>query len=251
MCRIRVRWSSRHVISLSSGEKMTRRIGVLWLLLIFTGSAWADSHFVTPDSIRMAMLLPPPPADSSVETRQELAELHRIQAEASPDRVALAQADTTISVFRFADVFGPAFTPERLPKIAALFANMDADEWPISDAAKAGFPRTRPYLLAPEEVRPLVKKATGGSYPSGHMTVGTMIGIVLAWMVPERRDAIFARIAQYGLSREVGGMHYPSDVAAGRIAGTVIAEALWSSPRFQAQYEPARTELRAAIGLAP
>jgi acid phosphatase (class A) len=251
MCRIRAGWSSRHVISLSSGEKMMRRVAVLWLLLVFTSSAWADSYFVTPNSIRLTMLLPPPPADGSAGTREELAELHRIQAEASPERVALAEADTTISVFRFADVFGPTFTPERLPRIAALFANMDADEWPISDAAKAGFPRTRPYLLAPDEVRPLVKKATGGSYPSGHMTVGTMMGIVLAWMVPERRDAIFARITQYGLSREVGGMHYPSDVAAGRIAGTIIAEALWSSPRFQAQYEPARTELRAAIGLAP
>jgi acid phosphatase (class A) len=228
-----------------------RRVAVLCLLLALTGGARAETYFIAPDSIQLKALLPPAPADNSALTRNELAELHQIQAEASPARVELAQADTTISVFRFADVLGPAFTPEKLPKVKVLFEQMDADEWPISDAAKAAFPRTRPYLLAPDEVKPLVHQATGGSYPSGHMMVGTMMGITLAWMVPEKRDAIFARIAQYGMSREVGGMHYPSDVAAGQIAGTVIAEALWNSSRFRAVYEPARTELRAALGLPP
>jgi acid phosphatase (class A) len=228
-----------------------RRIAILVFLLLLGGNAWADTWFIAPDSVQLRLLLPPAPADDSALTHEEVGELHRIQAAASPDRVALAQADTTISVFRFADVLGPAFTPEKLPKVAALFAHMDADEWPIADAAKDAFPRTRPYLLAPNEVAPLVHKASGGSYPSGHMTVGTMMGITLAWMVPEKRDAIFARITQYGMSREVGGMHFPSDVAAGRIAGTVIAEALWKSPGFQAEYAPARAELRAALGLPP
>jgi acid phosphatase (class A) len=231
--------------------KLMRRIAVLCLLLILAGGARAETYFIAPDSVPLKTLLAPAPADGSALTRDELSELHRIQAEASPERVALAQMDVTISVFRFADVLGPSFTPETLPKVAALFAHMDADEQPISDAAKAAFPRTRPYLLAPADVKSLVHKANGGSYPSGHMTVGTMMGITLAWMVPEKRDAIFERITQYGMSREVGGMHYPSDVAAGRIAGTVIAEALWNSPRFRAAYEPAREELRVALGLAP
>jgi acid phosphatase (class A) len=231
--------------------KLMRRIAVLCLILVIADGVRAETYFIAPDGVQLKELLAPPPADDSALTRGELSELHRIQSESSSERVALAQMDVAISVFRFADVLGPSFTSEALPKVAELFAHMDADERPISDAAKAAFPRTRPYVLAPTDVKALVHKADGGSYPSGHMTVGTMMGITLAWMVPEKRDAIFARITQYGMSREVGGMHYPSDVAAGRIAGTVIAEALWNNPRFRAAYEPAREELRAALGLAP
>ncbi|HEX7416538.1 MAG TPA: hypothetical protein VF315_00670 [Steroidobacteraceae bacterium] len=49
----------------------------------------------------------------------------------------------------------------------------------------------------------------------------------------------------------VGGVHYGSDVQAGRIAGSVLAALLFDSPAFQRDAAAARAELRQALGLPP
>ena len=87
------------------------------------------------------------------------------------------------------------------------------------------------------------------SYPSGHSTFGTVDSIILANMVPERATQIYERAEAYRFNREIGGVHYPSDVAAGRIAGTVIAAFLQQSPVFQEAYAAARAETRQVLGL--
>ena len=43
--------------------------------------------------------------------------------------------------------------------------------------------------------------------------------------------------------REIGGVHYPSDVAAGRLMGSAAYARLQSDPVFAAQRELARAEL--------
>ena len=70
-------------------------------------------------------------------------------------------------------------------------------------------------------------------------------------MVPERRRQIFARADEYAQNREVGGVHYPSDVAAGHLAGTALGESLFQSPQFVTDEMAATTELRQALGLPP
>jgi acid phosphatase (class A) len=47
----------------------------------------------------------------------------------------------------------------------------------------------------------------------------------------------------------IGGIHYPSDIEMGRISGTVIAETISTHPDFKAEFEAAKTELRAALGM--
>jgi acid phosphatase (class A) len=76
-----------------------------------------------------------------------------------------------------------------------------------------------------------------------------MEAIILSSMVPEKRDQIWARVAEYAESRVVGGMHYPRDLEAGRLAGTAMAAVLFSYPQFVADFNAAKTELRAALGL--
>ena len=44
-------------------------------------------------------------------------------------------------------------------------------------------------------------------------------------------------------------MHYPSDVEAGKLAGSVLAASLFGSPAFQADYAAAKSELRQALNL--
>jgi acid phosphatase (class A) len=172
-----------------------------------------------------------------------------IQEKRTPDAEARARADVDESVWRFADVMGPTFTNEALPTLSAFFDRVVATEAAVVDPAKAEWKRVRPFV-ASKRVRPCVAPSTSGSYPSGHTTVGTTMGIILSNMLPEKRDAIMARAWDYGWNRVVGGVHYRSDVEAGRIAGSLIFQAMAAREEFKDEFVAASAELRAVMGLA-
>jgi len=211
-----------------------------------------EGAYLTPVSVDLYRLLPPPPEAGSVQERAELAELLRLQATRTPEEVRRAQGDATMSIFRFADALGspPQFNPRQLPLISELFARIGRDEGLVMDPAKDTFGRTRPFITD-RHLAPVLPEPASASYPSGHSTWAVASAIVLADMLPERRTQIFARAEEYAHNREVGGVHYPSDVFAGHLAGTALAEALFDQPRFLADERVAAAELRAALGLAP
>ncbi len=157
-----------------------------------------------------------------------------------------------MSIFRFADALGDPthFTAHDLPITKELFERITQDESLFMNPAKDAFGRPRPFVTE-KRLAPVVAMPPSASYPSGHTTWAIACAIVLADMVPERRTQIFARADEYSHNREVGGVHYPSDVAAGHLAGTALAEQLFDTPRFVADAIAAATELRAALGLPP
>lgn len=203
-------------------------------------------------SLNLYRLLPPPPEAGSAQERAELDELLRIQARRTPEQARRAAADAQVSIFRLADALGspPDFTPPDVPLTAALFRRIAQDESLFLNSAKEAFARPRPFL-ADSRLAPVVPRPPGAAYPSGHSTWVIAAAIVLADMVPERRRQIFARADEYAHNREVAGVHYPSDVAAGHLAGTALAAALFQSPRFLADEAAAAAQLRRALGLPP
>jgi acid phosphatase (class A) len=220
------------------------------LLLVIGSAAQAEDAkpFVTNKDVDLTMILPPPPANDSAETKAELGEVLTLQVTRTPEMEARAVADAEENVWRFADVMGPNFSAEKLPKFSAFFDRVAATEGAVVDPAKDIWKRPRPHQLS-ELVKPAVKLSSSGSWPSGHATVGTMMGIILADMVPERRAEIMARAAEYAHNRIVGGIHYPSDVEMGKISGSVIAAVLLNRDDFKAEYEVARAELRSDLGM--
>ena len=63
------------------------------------------------------------------------------------------------------------------------------------------------------------------------------MAVILGTMVPEKRAALFARAADYGQSRIIVGVHYLTDIDAGRSAGTAIAALLLATPAFPGRPE--------------
>jgi len=212
----------------------------------------ATDNYLTPASLNLYRLLPPPPEAGSARERAELDEMLRIQAERSPAAAQRASDDATVSIFRFADALGtpPGFTAQQLPLTTRLFARIGRDESLFMNPAKDAFGRPRPFLTEPR-LAPVVPKVASASYPSGHTTWAVACAIVLADMLPERRAQIFARADEYAHNREVGGAHYPSDIAAGHLAGTALATELFHSSRFVEDEAVAAAELRHALGLPP
>jgi acid phosphatase (class A) len=212
-------------------------------------AADAPPLFLPTGAIDLPALLEPPPAQDSATTKSEIELVRKTQATATDAEKKLAIADAVEDVFVLgASVLGPNFTAANLPTAAAFFAKVHHTEGEFVDPAKKTWNRLRPPLADPAIV-PCTKLSMSGAYPSGHATSGYLWGIVLAQMVPEKSAAIFARAAEYGHSRIVCGMHYPTDIEAGRISAAVIAAALMSNPNFKSEFGPARAEIRKLLGL--
>ncbi|HTX23183.1 MAG TPA: phosphatase PAP2 family protein [Steroidobacteraceae bacterium] len=201
-------------------------------------------------ALKLVRLLPPPPGEGSPEERAELDELLRLQANRTAAQAERARQDAEVSVFRFANALGnPAgFTPANLPLTVRLFRRIDGDEAAVLGAAKHEFSRPRPFTVEPR-LNPVIPRPASSSYPSGHSTWAYVTGLVLADMIPERRAAILARADEFAHNRSVAGVHYPSDVEAGRLAGTTLAAMLFACGPFEAEEAAARAELRKALGL--
>ena len=227
------------------------KITALALALGFAAPLFAEDAkpFATATDIDLTALLPTPPATGSAAMNAELAAVLAVQVTRTDAEAARAVADDAENVWVYADVIqNPKFTKDSLPKFTAFFDRVVATEGEVVDPSKKVWARPRPYLYS-DLVMPLLDKSKSGSYPSGHATVGTLMGIVLANMVPEKHTEIMARAWDYGQNRVVAGMHYQTDIEAGRISGTVIAATIMGHPDFRDEFAAAKAELRAALGL--
>lgn len=212
-------------------------------------SGAAPTYFDT-DALDLSKLLPPPPANESSQTRAELNEMLAIQHNRSPAQTARATADAEATIYRLGDALNdpPAFTKDRLPLTHALFRRVLASETAVVGTAKKYYARPRPFVLEPQ-LEPVIDKPRDGSYPSGHSSWARAVALVLSDMLPEKRAQILARADEFARNRVVAGVHYPSDIEAGKLAGTAIAAALYASPDFRADLAAATSELRQALQL--
>ena len=198
----------------------------------------ADS---APDAV---LILPPPPPPDSAEQKAELETVRRVHTEASAAQLTAAKADIAMNVFSFAAVIGPWFTPANLPRTQALFQEVERETRTVTNAVKEFYQRPRPYVVDATIV-PLAPEKSF-SFPSGHSTRGTVYALVLADLLPEKRDALLDAGREIGFHREVAGVHFPSDVYGGRTLGRAIAQALLKNARFQADLVAVRAELAQA-----
>lgn len=88
---------------------------------------------------------------------------------------------------------------------------------------KTKFNRPRPYVSFPL-IRPCIELENSKSYPSGHTTLARLYGRILSAVYPERSLLFMKRADEAAENRIIGGVHYPSDVAAGKKLGDLLAE---------------------------
>jgi undecaprenyl-diphosphatase len=93
-------------------------------------------------------------------------------------------------------------------------------------------PRTRPFLAAPELIKPLGKMWMDSSFPSTHMASTTAILTVFIYYYRKTLVPATIFILLMAFSRMHNGMHYPSDVIAGTALGIIIgATAIYLAQR--------------------
>jgi acid phosphatase (class A) len=212
----------------------------------FTAGSPQHQKYLGPEECNLSLFIAPPPADNSDRTKAEIAEILSIQSSRTKEMASFAIADQELSVFRFADVIGPSFNKENLPVTAEFFNNVIENAKDIINVYKAYWHRPRPYRLD-GRIKPCVDKPAIDSYPSGHSTIGNLMATILANMIPEKKREIFGRGWKFGINRIIGGVHYRSDVEAGRICAAVIAAGMFRNSKFKYDYELSKEELRRVL----
>lgn len=199
-----------------------------------------------------ANFLPPPPAEGSPREQADIVAYRALRSLEGGERWAIARADNEIETpgapRAFDCALGFKFEPEKTPTLTMLLGRMLGDLETIQTPAKRGWFRKRPFVVEPLPtcIAPETWLAASGSYPSGHSALGWAWALVLAEMAPDRADPILRRGLAYGESRAVCGVHYVSDVEAGRIVGGAMVARLKADPGFQADFARAKEEFDAA-----
>ena len=221
-----------------------------WLVLagaLLASGAQAQSRFLEPGDLDPALVLPPPPRDDDPAAVEGRAELHRLAAARTPDRLAQAKHDDEVEdVTAIADVLGPAFDLARFPATAKLFEDLRREDSLAAKRAKAFFERERPFHFDKDLNVCDDGHDRKNSYPSGHATMGYAAAAVLANLMPGNVQILLARSADYAESRLYCGVHYRADIDAGHVLGSVLVERLMAKPAFKAEMDAARAELTAA-----
>lgn len=206
--------------------------------------------YVTPNEFDAVDMLPLPPASDSPTEKAELAKLHRIESLRTAADIDHARADEAErDIFIFKPVLGDGFNATALPLTAVLSAHVEEDEQADAEPIKDSFHRERPYNLD-KSLHPVCKtKVKNDSYPSGHTMTGYLMALTLASMLPEKRDAIFARADDYAHNRLVCGVHQPSDLEAGKEIAYALFAVMADNPRFKAERAAAEAEVRKVLAL--
>jgi acid phosphatase (class A) len=223
---------------------------LLALLLVFALAVQAKDvstapHYIDPATVDPRALLPDPPANGCPTTLKEIDLILRKQAVRTPEEVARIKQEVHLNVYLFENVLGSWFTAKNLPLTAALFDHVDADIYPVIESAKKDWDRPRPFLQD-KRVHPPIDLPKNAAYPSGHSTVGNLDALILAELAPDLKSAILARGRQIGDDRVIAGVHFPSDVAAGRTLARDLFARFMASTAFQADLAKAKAEVAAA-----
>lgn len=203
-----------------------------------------------PDALK---ILPAPPAHDAPLDKADRAAFSSTRALKGSPRWEIASNDVAEGAAavleNFACVLGTRIDQARVPAVINLLERARLDLARATRGPKVHYRRLRPFVgnEAPICVQRSQALADSFSYPSGHATQGWAYALILAALVPEKATPILVRGRAYGESRIVCGVHWLSDVVAGRLTGTAVFAALMGDPTFRADLEKARTELRAAL----
>lgn len=217
------------------------------------GSGYLKGYLAASELPDSLALLATPPAAGSAAQEADNAAFHALCALQGGARGKLASDDANLKFPAAAEAFsctlGIPVSEQATPHLNMLLRRTLSDAGSATFKAKSQYQRARPFMVfKTESCTPLEEAhlAKDGSYPSGHSAAGWAWALVLAEVAPERSDALLQRGRAFGQSRGICGVHWQSDIEAGRLVGAAAVARLHANPVFMAQLGAARNEVAKA-----
>jgi acid phosphatase (class A) len=203
------------------------------------------------------------PANSSAQTKAELAYLHGLETTRTPEKVeecktlagVFYNVNTKVGDEDYAKMQRNLFhmirqidgiNAENLPKTAQMMRDAWTDCTYYFWYHKFAFNRTRPYMLDPT-LRPVDTGTNFQAYPSGHASASYFAAFIYQELFPEHTDLLLKNAFDMGYSREIIGVHFPSDTEAGRDFARKFVNLLFQNPKFKSDFEMAKSEVTAFL----
>jgi acid phosphatase (class A) len=180
-------------------------------------------------------LLAAPPLPGSDTDQADLKVLHEWQAKRTAAECTRARAEARGN---FESLFGNVspFRRPLPPEVTAFFKRVLADLDYAVGAVKERYQRPRPFLRG-LGLKPCIDLISGYSYPSGHAVNARLFALILSDLSPDRRAEFMARADEAALNRVIGGVHYPTDIEAGKRLAEAIYFELRKNPAFKRDEE--------------
>lgn len=212
--------------------------------------------YLTPQDLDGVQILGPPPAADSPRGAADRATYDETRPLAGTARWNQAKVDNDIwfggAVRRFACILGKDISARSTPYTYRLLQRLELDARTVGEAPKHQYMRTRPLIGNDKPV--CVPRAdwlrTNGSYPSGHSMTGWSWGLVMAELAPAKASPLLDAGREIGQSRVICGVHFQSDVDAGRTLASAMVARLHADPAFQRDVAVAKAELARATAPA-
>ena len=203
--------------------------------------------------------IPDYPANSSKQTRAELDYLLFVQNSRTQKEIQKANEIANVSynpftrpgdsnyaavranLFYIGHSMGEWFNEKNFPKTADLVANVWQDQLYYMWSFKLKFNRCRPEALD-SSIKKL-EDTPWPAYPSGHATFAYTNAFLVQELFPEHKDLIYEDAYETAYSRELLGVHFPSDSESGRVLGRQIINHMLKSEKFQKDLLAAKQEI--------
>jgi acid phosphatase (class A) len=202
--------------------------------------------------------LPEMPANSSEQTRMELNYLVGLQKQRTPEDVRsslymanvyynlrVKSTDSTYVRFRRNLFFigrsiGTWFHPDSLPKTANLIASVWQDANYFIWSLKFKYARIRPCKIDPSIKN--LEVTDWAAYPSGHAANSYINAFIYQELAPEFTDFFIKDAYDMAHSREIIGVHFPSDSESSRIFARQFVNKLFQNENFLKEFEEVKKE---------
>jgi acid phosphatase (class A) len=203
-------------------------------------------------------VIPDVPANSSDQTRAEVNYLLALQNSRTAEevRASLFMADIYYNLrvkpedstyahyrrnlFHIGSSIGSWFNPDNLPVTANLIANVWQDASYFIWSLKFKYARIRPVFID-SDIKNL-QETDWAAYPSGHAANSYVNAYLFQEFAPEFTDIFIKDAYDMAHSREIMGVHYPSDSESARIFARQFVNKLFMNPTFLKDFEAAKKE---------
>ncbi|HYF71132.1 MAG TPA: phosphatase PAP2 family protein [Ohtaekwangia sp.] len=201
------------------------------------------------------------PANSSDQVRAELDYLLDLQEKRTPEQVKRVEYLANIGYwpsinmipshvsyeqnlsdlfFEGSALFGEQINARNFPKVSKLLQGIMQDMRVMEFTIKYNLFRPRPYHLEPK--LQALAKINSPSFASGHTLWAFLQAFTWSEIIPEKQKDFIALAEEIRRSREIMGIHYPSDNEASRQIAFSMLKYYFKNVQFKKDFHAAKKE---------